>query len=102
MPVPLFQRNVLTAASGCPNLILVNTGVTGRRNVPDYMVRLQWLQPELCKEGINNAMRQWKQAYHPRWPNSLQDHHRSNTNSESLKIQDYSMNLSTGMSQNLG
>jgi hypothetical protein len=39
MPVPLFQRNVPNAASGCPNLILVNAGVTRRRNVSDYMVK---------------------------------------------------------------
>jgi hypothetical protein len=31
--VPPFQTNVLPAASGCLNLILVNAEVTGRRNV---------------------------------------------------------------------
>jgi len=69
--------------------------------VSDYMVRFAMVA-ELCKDRIYIALRQWKQTYHPRWPNSLQDHHQSNTHSKSLKIQEDSMNLSTGMSQNLG
>jgi len=51
MPVPLFQRNVLTAASRCPNLILVNAGVTGRRNVSDYMVRFAMVAARAMQRG---------------------------------------------------
>ena len=36
MPVPLFQRNVLPAASMCPNLALANAEVTGSRSVILY------------------------------------------------------------------
>ena len=42
---------MLTAALGCPNLILVNAGVTERRNVSDYTVRFAIVATRATQRG---------------------------------------------------